>query len=262
MDRQRQDSKTQLRVANRSGNDTIYNMSTAPRSIDRNARAGSTAARVALITSILLVSTQLLTAAAEALPSGALSVTNSATVSPEVPLVAARLGVPRKSGEQESLRTACALRELALGSEPRRQLLSAQEQDLLESVAELVPPKGAVDGVNVSVRCQIGYFVQEGKIVRVFRVSTGAAGLRTGIGTFRVGWKVNGWRESRQYPGSMLYRPLFFNGGEAIHGLPSDSSVKTYPASHGCVRTPKVDVDWIWEHWDSKDRVRVYGSWR
>ena len=175
---------------------------------------------------------------------------------------AARLGIPTLKGKEENLRTACAARELALGIFPKR--LSLTEQELLEltNVTLLKTPDSAVEGVNVSVACQIGYYVREGSIIRIFPVSTGAKGLRTGIGTFKVGWRVDGWRESRQYPGSMLYRPMFFNGGEAIHGLTSDSAVRVYPASHGCVRTRRADVDWIWKHWDKKDAVRVYGTWR
>ena len=36
-------------------------------------------------------------------------------------------------------------------------------------------------------------------------------------------------------PLGVLYKPMYFTGGYAIHGNPS---VPPYPASHGCVRIP------------------------
>src|SRR5207244_4348779 len=40
----------------------------------------------------------------------------------------------------------------------------------------------------------------------------------------------------------MLFNPLYFNGGIAIHGAPS---VPPYPASHGCVRIPLGASHWF-----------------
>jgi lipoprotein-anchoring transpeptidase ErfK/SrfK len=59
-----------------------------------------------------------------------------------------------------------------------------------------------------------------------------------------------------------MYRSLYFNGGEAVHGSYSDSYVVTYPASHGCVRMLHRDVDWLWRNgWTIGTTVRVYGRW-
>ncbi|GAA5187680.1 L,D-transpeptidase family protein [Rugosimonospora acidiphila] len=41
----------------------------------------------------------------------------------------------------------------------------------------------------------------------------------------------------------LLIRPRYFTAGYAIHG---DSSVPSYPASHGCVRVSNSAIDWIW----------------
>ena len=41
-----------------------------------------------------------------------------------------------------------------------------------------------------------------------------------------------GWRHA---PLGLLYNPVYFNGGIAVHGA---LSVPDYPASHGCVRIP------------------------
>ena len=61
----------------------------------------------------------------------------------------------------------------------------------------------------------------------MIHVSTGATG-NTPLGT---------WHVYRTVPGYdwVLYYPLYFLRGFAIHGYPS---VPPYPASHGCVRIP------------------------
>jgi len=69
--------------------------------------------------------------------------------------------------------------------------------------------------------------VVAGKVVRVVHVSTGATG-NTPAGTWRVYSRVAGWS-------SVLWYPLYFLRGFAVHGYPS---VPPYPASHGCVRVP------------------------
>ena len=41
-----------------------------------------------------------------------------------------------------------------------------------------------------------------------------------------------------------IYRPKYFVGGIAIHGM---TSVPNYPASHGCVRLSTMAMDFIWD---------------
>ena len=60
-----------------------------------------------------------------------------------------------------------------------------------------------------------------------------------------------------------MYRPFFFNGGQALHGSSNDSLVKWYPASHGCVRMLHADIDALWDAGFGRgDRVYVYGAWK
>jgi len=40
-----------------------------------------------------------------------------------------------------------------------------------------------------------------------------------------------------------LYRPQYFNGGIAVHGL---ASVPAYPASHGCARVSLPGMSNLW----------------
>lgn len=58
-------------------------------------------------------------------------------------------------------------------------------------------------------------------------------------------WKVNRQREQGWWEGDLgeIYRPKYFKGGIAIHGM---TSVPNYPASHGCVRVSVGAMDFIW----------------
>jgi lipoprotein-anchoring transpeptidase ErfK/SrfK len=51
------------------------------------------------------------------------------------------------------------------------------------------------------------------------------------------------WRYSTIYPEARMYKPMQFSGGQALHGSATDALVKTYPASHGCVRMLHRDID-------------------
>lgn len=178
------------------------------------------------------------------------------------------LGIPGVSSSSVSspttARSACVAAELSgLGpsrSQPGRTLRAR----LLGSRSLRSAPQGMLTGINVSVRCQAAYFVSGGRVLRAVPVSTGQAGYRTDVGTHRIYRSVNGVETSREFPDDHwnMYRSLYFNGGEAIHGSFSDSYVRTYPDSHGCVRMLHRDVDWLWRNgWTMGTTVRVYGSW-
>lgn len=51
-------------------------------------------------------------------------------------------------------------------------------------------------------------------------------------GQYRISRKISGWRKSEL---GMLYYPLYYRGGAAIHGA---KQVPDHPASHGCIRIP------------------------
>ena len=120
-----------------------------------------------------------------------------------------------------------------------------------------------VRGLNVNKTCQSVIWVKdkERKDFEVSIVSTGAAATPTEVGNFKVGWKVNRWYESISIPDGWMYRPMFFNKGQAIHGVESDNYVWWYPASHGCVRMLGAFVDKLWASgFGVGDTVRVYGD--
>jgi len=83
------------------------------------------------------------------------------------------------------------------------------------------------DYIEVDKTRQVLFVVEQGLVTKVVHVSTGATG-NTPLGSWQVYRKVPGWDW-------VLWYPLYFKGGFAIHGYPS---VPAYPASHGCVRIP------------------------
>ena len=83
------------------------------------------------------------------------------------------------------------------------------------------------DHIEVDKTRQVLMVVRGGIATKVVHVSTGASG-NTPVGSWHVYRKVGGWDW-------VLWYPMYFKGGFAIHGYPS---VPAFPASHGCVRVP------------------------
>lgn len=105
------------------------------------------------------------------------------------------------------------------------------------------------DHLEVDIPRQVVLVVRGGKVTAILPTSTGnnkkftsEGWTRKAItpnGTFQISYKRNGWRTS---PLGRLYRPVYFNGGIALHGSPS---VPAREASHGCVRLPMAFADWF-----------------
>jgi len=103
----------------------------------------------------------------------------------------------------------------------------------------LVPkPHNTAHGFHVEVdqTRQVLYTVEDGEITNILHISTGKPSTPTPDGTYHVFRKLAG------YSGGGLYYPSYFNGGRAIHGWPD---VPNYAASHGCVRVPFWNAQWI-----------------
>ena len=83
------------------------------------------------------------------------------------------------------------------------------------------------DYIEVDKTRQVLMVVRRGIVTKVVHASTGATG-NTPLGSWHVYRKVGGWDW-------VLWYPMYFKGGFAIHGYPS---VPAFPASHGCVRVP------------------------
>jgi hypothetical protein len=165
----------------------------------------------------------------------------------------------RLGGEQR--RGLCLAREFA-GLRAHRGDLAAEEVDALLSLrAPLSAPARAVDGLNVSVTCQATWYAQDGSVFRITRATTGRKSGWTPVGTFNVTWRADGWSTSSIYKEARLYRIHHFKGPVGFHGVADPSWIKTSPVSHGCVRIPNNDMDWLAKRMPTGSLVRVYGTW-
>jgi lipoprotein-anchoring transpeptidase ErfK/SrfK len=134
----------------------------------------------------------------------------------------------------------------------------------IAATSVLTLPKTMKLGLNVNLTCQTAIWKRStpGEEIEIWKVSTGREEFETVPGRFKVGWLVDGWYESRKYPEGWMYRPQFFNGGQAIHGTRDADAVHSYPASHGCVRMKRANIDYLWANGFAIDpRVNVYGRW-
>jgi peptidoglycan hydrolase-like protein with peptidoglycan-binding domain len=123
-------------------------------------------------------------------------------------------------------------------------------QPVADALATAAPPPPLVPGggpvrIEIDLPRQVLFLYHDDALVRVLPVSTGSGKrfcsegrCRTAVtppGSYRIGYRVNGWDESS--PLGRLFNPLYYmvGAGIAIHGYPS---VPAYPDSKGCVRIP------------------------
>ena len=113
--------------------------------------------------------------------------------------------------------------------------------------------------VEVDKAKQLLFVVVDGKTVWTFNTSTGSGipyeaqnkndptkiekgDAVTPEGIFHTTReRPEGWWEGDL---GKIYRPKYFRGGVAIHGM---TSVPNHPASHGCVRVSTGAMDFIWD---------------
>ena len=112
----------------------------------------------------------------------------------------------------------------------------------LAGIAPPLAPGGSARRVEIDLLRQLLFVYDQDQLRLVSHVSTGSGdrfcdGGRcrnavTPRGQYAFSWRWNGWRRSDL---GLLYNPVYFHGGIAVHGA---LSVPLYPASHGCVRIP------------------------
>lgn len=113
--------------------------------------------------------------------------------------------------------------------------------------------------VEVDKTKQLLFIVVDGKTVWTMNTSTGSGipyeavnkkdptKIEKGDAITPNGmWRVNRERPDGWWEGDLgqIYRPKYFKGGVAIHGM---TSVPNYPASHGCVRLSTMAMDFVWD---------------
>ncbi len=116
--------------------------------------------------------------------------------------------------------------------------------DLNEQVLYVVDSTGAIEHV-LPISSGSG---QEFKLKHRIRLAD------TPRGTFTVYKKIEGMHKS---PLGMLYYPMFFKGGVAIHG---NNSVPSTAESHGCVRIPNYAAAALWNDIPLGTPVVVHGE--
>ncbi len=129
--------------------------------------------------------------------------------------------------------------------------VGSDEEDVLFGTGSLSIPDGAATWSNrwvlIDETCQV-MFTGEGDsgIVDVYPTSTGESDFEThnvqGIAAFRFDPALDngGWHDSSRFPVEVddpqngnMYKPIYFNGGQAIHGA---NYVPPFPRSKGCAR--------------------------
>jgi L,D-transpeptidase catalytic domain len=124
-----------------------------------------------------------------------------------------------------------------------RRSFTPDELEALRAAKPPVPLESGYFHVEVDIRRQVLFVIEaDGMVSKILPVSSGSGKLFTSEGwtcravtpteRFRVSHKIAGWRKS---PLGLLYYPVYFLSGIAIHGNPS---VPMVPARHGCVRIP------------------------
>lgn len=113
--------------------------------------------------------------------------------------------------------------------------------------------------VEIDKTKQLLFIIVDGRTVWTFNTSTGSeipyeainqndpTKVEIGDAVTPSGlWEVTRERPEGWWEGDLgeIYRPKYFVGGIAIHGM---TSVPNYPASHGCVRVSVPAMDFIWE---------------
>jgi hypothetical protein len=167
------------------------------------------------------------------------------------PYTIAELAVDGDSGPL-TRQMLCAAR-MGLGLRVSNESMSedSPEEDALFEAASLSIPDGAATWASrwilVDKTCQI-MFVGEAdeRIVDVFPTSTGEPGFETHDVRSAAAYRYDpaldndGWHDSSRFPAAVdnplngnMYKPLYFNGGQAIHGA---NYVPPEPRSKGCAR--------------------------
>src|SRR4051812_19210109 len=135
----------------------------------------------------------------------------------------------------------------------------------LDAPAGAGPRDPSAGHIEVGLDRQILFAVQDDGTVSTINISSGTgkrydvpgggtAVAITPTGDYTILRRISGFHKA---PLGVLYQPLFFHGGYAIHG---SSSVPGYPASHGCVRTSNADQDFLWPTFANGTPVSVYSG--
>jgi lipoprotein-anchoring transpeptidase ErfK/SrfK len=108
--------------------------------------------------------------------------------------------------------------------------------------------------MEVLIDRQLALLIDGSTVTRVLNVSTGKAGFDTPVGN----WKVERKEERSWSVPYKVWLPWasYFVGGVAFHEYPD---VPPEPASHGCVRVPVYDAEWLYRQIPNGTPITVIG---
>lgn len=103
-------------------------------------------------------------------------------------------------------------------------------------------PDAGTNHLEIDLVKQVAVLFTDGKPKLITHISSGSGNdfcdqgicstALTPAGVYAFDRRVTGWRQSEL---GLLFNPVYFNQGIAVHGA---ESVPLYPASHGCIRIP------------------------
>lgn len=156
----------------------------------------------------------------------------------------------------------CAWREVNGLPINRGKLTAADIKSVLSATTRPVPTRPT--GIYVNKTCQVLYQVVNNAYRRIVWVSTGGPGYDTPNRTGKVWRKIAGAHESSLYEDAFMYDSIYFlkdRPGIALHGSRVNSLIKTYPASHRCVRVMRPQIHEIFDETPIGTTVSVYGEY-
>lgn len=114
---------------------------------------------------------------------------------------------------------------------------------------------GNAKRVEVLLDRQLVLYIDNGQVVRALHVSSGQSGFGTPTGTYTI---LRKYPKDWSVPYSVwLPYAQYFVGGVAFHEA---ASVPVTPASHGCVRIPNGDAQWLYDRTPAGTQVIVLGT--
>jgi lipoprotein-anchoring transpeptidase ErfK/SrfK len=156
----------------------------------------------------------------------------------------------------------CAWRETNGMPVGRGGLTSADVRSVLAATKR--PAANKEPGIYVNKTCQVLYQIVGKTYRRIVWVSTGGPGYATPNRIGKVWRKWAGAHESSLYEDAFMYDSLYFlkdRPGIALHGSRVNTLIKTYPASHRCVRVMRPQIHHIFEETPIGTKVQVYGEY-
>jgi hypothetical protein len=126
----------------------------------------------------------------------------------------------------------------------------------------LCPPPSPTLNISINLSSQRMTVSENGIDKYTWRISSGAYGYPTPVGTFRPTWMAKMWY-SRKYDMAPMPHSIFFHGGTAIHAT-SSIGMLGRPASHGCVRLAPSNAATLYKmvnkHGKALTRISVHGK--